>query len=318
QKIMKPSGYRAYEGVNFGGLDSAYYIRILKKISNEILIENLNTVGKIKVKKLQRVVEKKLIYPIVRGREVKRWYFSPSSWCIIPTNEKGSNIEISKLKMEYPKTFSYFKEFETQLRERSLLKLAGKDGPFYGLYVNIGQFTFEPFKVAWKNIAGKISGKAEFSVAVITPVEDVYLGKKIVIPNVKLMFIPMENEEEAYYVCAILNSSIAQLIVASYVIETGISTHITENVFIPKFNPKEKLHTKLSQLSKKAHELAKRYYEQNDLVAWKELKKVEEEIDKTVAKLYGITDEELEEIKKTLRILKEGKTKEDEKEESED
>ncbi|MEM7818268.1 MAG: hypothetical protein QXP52_02165 [Candidatus Aenigmatarchaeota archaeon] len=220
--------------------------------------------------------------------------------------------------MEYPKTFSYFKEFETQLRERSLLKLAGKDGPFYGLYVNIGQFTFEPFKVAWKNIAGKILGKAEFSASVITPVEDVYLGKKIVIPNVKLMFIPMENEEEAYYVCAILNSSIAQLIVASYVIETGISTHITENVFIPKFNPKEKLHTKLSQLSKKAHELAKRYYEQNDLVAWKELKKVEEEIDKTVAKLYGITDEELEEIKKTLRILKEGKTKEDEKEESED
>ncbi|MEM7818267.1 MAG: class I SAM-dependent DNA methyltransferase, partial [Candidatus Aenigmatarchaeota archaeon] len=58
QKIMKPSGYRAYEGVNFGGLDSAYYIRILKKISNEILIENLNTVGKIKVKKLQKVVEK--------------------------------------------------------------------------------------------------------------------------------------------------------------------------------------------------------------------------------------------------------------------
>jgi len=51
------------------------------------------------------------------------------------------------------------------------------------------------------------------------------------------------------------------------------------------------------ELSKKAHELAKRYYEQNDLQAREELKEVEGEIDKTVAELYGITDEELEEVR---------------------
>ena len=31
---------------------------------------------------------------------------------------------------------------------------------------------------------------------------------------------------------------------------------------------------------------------------------MEEEIDKIVAKLYGITDEELEEVRKTLGVLK--------------
>jgi hypothetical protein len=40
------------------------------------------------------------------------------------------------------------------------------------------------------------------------------------------------------------------------------------------------------------------------LEAQEELKEVEEEIDKIVAELYGIADEELEEVKKTLRILK--------------
>ena len=35
-----------------------------------------------------------------------------------------------------------------------------------------------------------------------------------------------------------------------------------------------------------------------------ELQEVEEEIDKIVAELYGITDEELEEVRKTLRSLK--------------
>ena len=38
--------------------------------------------------------------------------------------------------------------------------------------------------------------------------------------------------------------------------------------------------------------------------AQEELKEVEEEIDKVVAKLYGITDEELEEVRKTLGVLK--------------
>jgi hypothetical protein len=40
------------------------------------------------------------------------------------------------------------------------------------------------------------------------------------------------------------------------------------------------------------------------LEAREELKEVEEEIDKTVAGLYGITDDELEEVRKTLGVLK--------------
>jgi len=73
---------------------------------------------------------------------------------------------------------------------------------------------------------------------------------------------------------------------------------------LPQFNSKSLFHQRLSSLSKKAHGLAKRYYEQKDLEAREELKEVEGEIDKVVAGLYGITDEELEEAKKTLRVLK--------------
>jgi len=118
------------------------------------------------------------------------------------------------------------------------------------------------------------------------------------------MFIPLEDENEAYYVASVLNSSIAQLIVMGYTIETAISTHVLKNVYVPKFKPKDKVHLKLAELSKRAHALAKRYYEQNDLQSREELKEVEREIDKTVVGLYGITDKELEEVKKTLGILK--------------
>jgi hypothetical protein len=67
-------------------------------------------------------------------------------------------------------------------------------------------------------------------------------------------------------------------------------------------------------LSKKARGLVKRYY---DLEAWVELKEAEGEIDRTVAGLYGITDEELAEAKKTLGILRGEDVEEEEGEKSE-
>ncbi|MGC9014971.1 MAG: hypothetical protein ACP5KW_11400, partial [Thermoproteota archaeon] len=166
--------------------------------------------------------------------------------------------------------------------------------------------------------AGGITGKAvSFASAVIEPVKDKYLEDfKPVVLNDSLILIPFDKGEEAYYVSGVLNSSPVLFTIASYTYELRMETHITQYLKIPKFNPKDKLHLKLSELSKKAHELAKKYYEQNDLVAQDELKKVEEEIDKAVAELYSLSDEELKEIKECLAILK-GEEVEEEVEEEE-
>ena len=69
---------------------------------------------------------------------------------------------------------------------------------------------------------------------------------------------------------------------------------------LPQFNSKSLFHQRLSSLSKKAHALAKRYYEQKDLEAREELKEVEGKVDKAIAGLYGITDEELEEVREII------------------
>jgi len=60
----------------------------------------------------------------------------------------------------------------------------------------------------------------------------------------------------------------------------------------------------MAELFKNAHGLAKGYYELKDLEAQEELKGVEEEIDKAIAELYEITDEELEEVKKAVGVLR--------------
>jgi len=329
QNVTKPSEYRAHAGV-FTGLNSVYFIDVVSKRPDLFLIKNLGSAGKKEVKEIRTTIDSELVYPLARGQDHKKWYINPSGYILIPTDKNGEVLSHSELKTSYSETYRYFLNFFKDLINRNAEPYNSKlepyrrkpfdeaekeSPPFYWLF-NAGP-SFASYKVLWKYIAGKISGKGEFSVAVMEPIDDEQIGKKVVIPNEKLMLINFDERDEAHYVASVLNSSIAQLIVMSYTIETAISTHVLNNVLVPRFDPTNKNHQKLSELSKKAHEMARTYYEQNDSVAQEELSKVEEEIDKLVAKLYEITDEELEDIKKTLIILKKGEGEEAKTEEEE-
>ena len=169
---------------------------------------------------------------------------------------------------------------------------------FYTMY-GIGEYTFAPYKVVWKRMASDLE-------AVVLSTVKTPIGEKAVIPTDTTSLIPFKSEEEAHYVCAILNSSPVRFCVWSYSSAgrgfgaPSVVTHFR----IPKYVKGNESHQEISELSKKAHGLAKRYYEQKDLEAREGLKEVEGEIDKAVAGLYGVTDEELGEVRKALRVLK--------------
>ena len=254
---------------------------------------------------------------------LKKWYVTQKlGFILLPVDKNGKTLPHNKLKIEYPKTWKYFSNFIKELVNRggepykSQLKpyrekkfeIAEKIAPpFYWLF-NV-RASLAPYKVVWKAIAGAITGKfTEFATAVLPPME------KTIIPDAGLMLVGVENLDEAHYLSAILNSSIINLTIASYSYELGGYTHILDYVKIPKFDSNNSLHQKLSQLSRKAHEIAKKIYEENREDLKEDLEKIEEEIDRTVAKLYGITNEELKEIRKCLMILKEGEIPEEEEE----
>ena len=301
--------YKSHAGV-YTGLNQVYWIKVISETPDGLLITNPPLPGQKKeVRQVEQVVEKELVYPLIRGRDVKKWHVEGEyGYIIVPHDSKtGKPIRENELKIKYPKAYEYFYNFKNQLKNRSIHRLWGKGNPFYSVY-DIGDYTFSQYKVVWKYVSGKISGKAEFSTAVIGDL----------IPNEKLMLIPLSSEDEAHYVSGVLNSSIVQLFVASYVIETAISTHITERIRIPKFDPNDPEHLKLSTLSKKAHEVAREIYENKREDLKESLQQIEEEIDETVSKLYGITEEELEEVKKCLKILREGEIEEEETAEAEE
>jgi type II restriction/modification system DNA methylase subunit YeeA len=178
------------------------------------------------------------------------------------------------------------------------------DKNFY-IIDDIGAYTFAPYKVVWKRIAGAITGKAvSFACAVVEPIK----GKPVV-PDDSTILVEAKTPEEAHYIAGLLNSTIARAIIASYTYELRQETHIVDVIKIPRFDPSSGLHKKIADLSRRAHELAKCVYAERKpdycrgIDAEKELRKVEENIDIAVAQLFGLSEEDLREFERLMAIL---------------
>ena len=161
--------------------------------------------------------------------------------------------------------------------------------PFYSLY-DIKSYTYKTYKVVWKYIA------SELTCCVISETIDPYLEKRLILPDNKLILVPSEDENEAHYICCLLNSSISRLIVNRYVVSTQIAPHILKNIKIPKYSNKNSIHSQLSALSKQCHEAVSK----GDTEI---LKKLEIEVDKMAAKLWNISDNELVAIQNALKDM---------------
>lgn len=285
RKVIGISLYQAFEGANSGGANGIYWVNIFPSKNNFIEIENLYNIGKKKIKATRAEVETKLIYPLLRGRDVSRWHAKPSAWQIVAQDpKKRKGYETDWMENNCPKTKAYFVNFEKELRARAAFKKYQEKSPFWSQY-NIGPYTFAPYKVVWKEQSN------HFQCAVISK-SKAGRDDKVVVPDHKLMLVPFENEDEAYYVAALLNSSICRLIVIGYVVSTQQSTHILRNINIPKFNPKSSIHTDLTQLSKLCH------HKTSSRINVAEL---EEQIDDLACKLWNLTADELMDIRVSLK-----------------
>jgi len=297
KKVLGKSDYSAHAGVYSGGANAVYWVEIVnKRPDGLVVISNITKGAKKKVESIQAAIEPDLLYPLLRGRDVKRWRAEPSAYIIMaqdPIKRKG--IDEDKMKTCYPKTYLYLKRFEEVLRERAAFKryFTRKDrsgrifetGPFYSMF-DVGDYTFAPYKVVWRYIA------TDFICSVVGLADS-----KPIIPNEKLMLVNCDRKEEAYYLCGICNSSPSRFIVISYGVGTQLAPHILQNIRIPKFDPNNKLHIHLAELSEKAHQVAKTEDRDN-------LKEIEEEIDRVSANIWGLARQELKDIKLSLEELK--------------
>jgi type II restriction/modification system DNA methylase subunit YeeA len=322
--------YEAHEGVNVA-LNQVYYIQIKNKMPDgKLIITNPPESGaKKKVKQIEAIVEPDLVYPLLRGKDVKRWYAEyKDRYVIIPHDPTtGKPYKPEDMKVKFPNTYSYLIQYKEELKKRSIkpfLSLREKikkakleaerkkaeeelDKNFY-IIDNIGAYTFAPYKVVWKRIAGAITGKAvSFACAVMEPISG-----RPVIPDDSTILVVASSPEEAYYIAGFLNSIIARAIIASYTYELRQETHIVDVIKIPKFDQNNGIHRKIAELSKRAHELARCIHAERKpsyctgINAEEELRRVERELDLVVAQLFGLSEEDLREFERLMAILSGG------------
>lgn len=237
------SAYRGYTGAYTGGLDGAFWIKVLaERTDGHLLIRNLHDTGKIEVERVEAVIEPDLVYPLLRGRDVHRWRARPSVSIILAQDPDTRNgFPEAWLRSRLALTHEYLARFEAQLRRRAAFrKYFSASDPFYSMY-NVGPYTLAPWKTVWRQQA------VVMTAAVVGP-----LNGRPVIPNHKLTLVPAASEDEAHFICAVLNSGVVRRIVAGYALPTGMTAHILDHVRIPRFDPNDALHQGLADFSRRA------------------------------------------------------------------
>jgi hypothetical protein len=198
-------------------------------------------------------------------------------------------LDEAVLRTRFPRTYQYFEEFREELFSRTHYKahFKAQGAPYYSMY-NVGPYTFAPYKVVWSELAHNVEA------AVVSFQRTDYLGEKVIVPDHTVVAISFDDEEEAHYVCAMLNSSPSQFIVTGYVV-LHPSPHILKNIKIPKYEPKDRLHEDLTHLSKQCHEKVAVGITVSDL---------EDQIDELTAEVWSLSKEEVKDIKDSLEEMR--------------
>jgi len=278
------------------------------------LVVNLPEYGKTTIDKISpRAVEPDFLFPMLRGKDIKRWTFEQHIWAFIlnRSTKRQDWIEEKTMRRRWPMTFEYFNLFRDLLLERPNywkffgrtqhssvpltdepdkyhVRLKSKEGgsftyelseaPFYSMF-NIGPYTFSPYRVCWPRMSNIIKA------CVISDVQT-ELGLKKLIPTDTATIVPFQNKEEAHYFCAIVNSSLFRSRVQSFSASgRGFgSAAILQHIRIDRFEPHNLIHVALAELSEACHELVSRRDESL-------LRKREAELDQLAAELWEVPEE---------------------------
>jgi len=278
KNIQGKNYYRAYSGI-IADPYGVFWIKIIQSLLNgeEVIINNLPERGKRQIPKIEERVESDLIYPSLRGSDIQRWQARPEFFVFLTQDaHKREPISEIKFKNEFPRTYNYFIKFKEILLGSSskMVKRLREQKAFYAMF-GVGDYTLGKYKVVWKQMSNDVYA------TVISKIKTV-LGFKDIIPLHTTALIATDNESEAHYLCAIINSEPVRDFIKSFSSAgRGFGTpSVMEHVGIQKFDSKNKLHQKLAEISKKCHALKLEGKE-------KEIENLERENDGLVKELFS-------------------------------
>ncbi len=201
-EIEGKNSYKAILGANPNPY-GVFWLEVKQTLYDEnIIIRNLPEKGKLKIPQVEETIEQDLVYPAIRGSDISRWGINPRIFMLVvqdPKTRRGySEVFMRK---NYPRTYSYLLQFKDVLLSRPLYKKYHEQAkaPFYSQF-NIATETFTPYKVVWKRMTNDL-------IATVISSSKTPFGYKTIVPLETTAIMFTNNEFEAHYLCAIINST---------------------------------------------------------------------------------------------------------------
>ncbi len=263
----KPRVYRGRKGIEPAGAKGIYILRHPRRVKPGYLrIENDITRQRradIIAKGVNRgVVEETYIYPMLGGRNIAKWMVKSNEFMLVPhTAQYKYGIPETVLANTAPETYIWLDYYRDELLTTRILngKFFNKDtNPFYRLD-NVGDYTYAPYKVLWKEQSGSMSAVVVGSYYNSVPNADknLFAKDKIIVVDSKVLMLDVYNEAEAYYVCGIINSPNIIKVIDGYAVSTNRGVDVLKYIAIPEYNAQNNLHSEIAKISKNIHELAR-------------------------------------------------------------
>ncbi len=288
RRFLGTNPYKARTGLFTAGGNGVYWMTIHSAGEKGVLASNLVERAKRKAEPVTAELERTYLYPLVQGSDLSQWTVRSRSYILCPhtARTRMEPVPQEQLAREAPLTFGYLSRFRQMLDGRKGFSGWEKElqARHFHAILRVGEYTFAPYKVAWRYIA------QSFVTAVITDTQDPFLGRKLAMPNEKIVYVGMDNGPEAYYLCGILSSSPVAYCVQCYMNPTSISAHVLDKLEIPGYDPGNPLHGQISRLCCQGHGTQDPQRRRALL----------EELDQAVAELYGLPREALDAIGKAL------------------
>ncbi len=232
-----------------------FWITIADVMANgDLLVANRPELGKRRMKHVQERIEPDLVFPAVRGADIRRWCATPGIFVLMAQDpEKKQPYAEADMKRRWPRTYGYLTRFKDVLLSRgskTVRQLAERTA-FYAMF-GIGPYTVAPYKVVWKRMA------SDLVAAVISQAKTPF-GYRLVIPTDTTSLFATDKEDVAHYLCAVLNSTPVREFIRSFSSAgRGFGApSVMAHVGIPEFDSRNRLHKDLAECSKRLHRIAR-------------------------------------------------------------
>jgi hypothetical protein len=253
------AAWRGRKGITTD-LNGAFFVELLGPGSGPGLVKVRTTPdsGNKPVPLIDHDVEARLVFPLLKGAGQIRPFQCETSMlgAIVPNTVITSIPAQATFRREYPAAHRYFRRINRVQDEEGRPLLEGRStwktrmkpngAPFYAIY-NVGAYTFAPYKVVWAEMAGDIA-------AAVASARNLPhgIGTRPVVPDHKVYFVSTQSQDEAHFLCAMLNSEPVRVFVNSFTVKIQVGT-IFRHLKLPSYDSTNPNHRELVRLSRQAH-----------------------------------------------------------------